>query len=140
MVNWPNNKTKIMNDLDKVISAMDFQYFGTGQHKMPAEKFLATENAVLLDVRAREEIETVKLAFTHHCQVLEIPTEEIPLRLDEIPTDKTIGVFCSAGVRAAIIFAYLKSKGFPKARIITGGYPALMEAILPGKLYKTLHQ
>ena len=73
-------------------------------------------------------------------EVLEIPTNEIPLKLDEIPKDKTIGVFCSAGVRAVIIFIYLKSKGYSDVKIIPGGYPPLMEAIMPGKLHKKLNK
>lgn len=129
-----------MNDLEKIISKMDLDYFGTGQHKMEAEAFLAAKNIVLLDVRAKEEQETIKLSLSHYCTVLEIPTNEIPLKLDEIPKDKTIGVFCSAGVRAVIIFAYLKSKGYMDVKIIPGGYPPLMEAVMPGKLHKKLNK
>ena len=129
-----------MNELEKVISKMDFQYFGNGEHKMEAEKFLSADNTVFLDVRAKEEQETVKLPLSHYCKVLEIPTNEIPNRINEIPTDKTIGVFCSAGVRATIIFVYLKSKGYNDVKIILGGYPPLMEAVMPGKLYKKLNK
>jgi len=128
-----------MISLEEVISEMDFQYFGTGQHKMEAEAFLTAENAVFLDVRAKEETQTIKISLLHHCEVLEIPTDEVPARIDEIPKDKLIGVFCSAGVRAAIIFSYLKSKGFNDVKIITGGYPPLMAAIMPGKLYKKIN-
>jgi len=129
-----------MNDLEKVINEMDFQYFGTGQHKMEAEAFLAAENTTLLDVRAKEEIETVKISLAHHCEVLEIPTHEVPARIDEIPKDKLIGIFCSAAVRATIIFSYLKSKGYKEVKIIPGGYAPFMQAILPGKLYKKLNK
>jgi len=129
-----------MNEIEEVISKMDFQYFGTGQHKIEPEKFLSEDNTVFLDVRAKEEQETIKLSLTHHCEVLEIPTNEIPNRINEIPKDKTIGIFCSAGVRATIIFAYLKSKGYNNVKIILGGYPPLMAALLPGKLYKKLNK
>jgi len=136
----PKAKFIIMNELEKVISELDFQYFGTGQHKIEAEVFLAAENTVFLDVRAKEEQETIKLSLSHHCTVLEIPTNEIPKRINEIPKDKTIGVFCSAGVRATIIFVYLKSKGYKNVKIILGGYPPLMAAVMPGKLYKKLNK
>jgi len=129
-----------MNELEKVISEMDFQYFGMGKHKMEAEAFLAAENTVFLDVRAKEEQETVKLPLAHLCPVLEIPTHEIPQRINEIPRDKTIGVFCSAGVRATIIFVYLKSKGFQDVKVIPGGYPPLLAAVMPGKLFKKLNK
>lgn len=119
---------------------MDFRYFGTGQHKMEPDVFLTKENALFLDVRAREEVETVQIQLKHFCDTLEIPTNEIPARINEIPKDKLIGVFCSAGVRATIIFTYLKSKGYENVKIILGGYPPLMAAIMPGKLYKTLNK
>jgi rhodanese-related sulfurtransferase len=128
-----------MNEIEKVINEMDFQFFGTGKHKMEAEVFLSTENTVFLDVRANEEHETIKLLLTSYCEVLEIPANEIPARIDEIPKKKTIGVFCSAGIRAAIIFAYLKSKGYTEVKIIPGGYTPLMAAIMPGKIYKKLN-
>ncbi len=128
-----------MNDLEKTISEMDFQYFGNGEHKVEVEKFLSAGNTIFLDVRAKEEQETIKLSLSHHCQVIEIPTNEIPERINEIPRDKTIGVFCSAGVRATIIFVYLKSKGYKDVKIILGGYPPLMAAVMPGKLYKKLN-
>jgi len=129
-----------MSNLEKIIIEMDFQYFGTGQHKMEAEAFLSAKNTVLLDVRAKEEQETINLPLSHYCDVLEIPTNEVPKRINEIPKDKTIGVFCSAGVRAVIIFTYLKSKGYKDAFIIPGGYPPLMEAIMPGKLHKQINK
>lgn len=129
-----------MNDLEKVISEMDFKYFGNGEHKVEVDEFLSAKNTVFLDVRAKEEQETVKLTLSHHCDVLEIPTNEVPKRVNEIPKDKTIGIFCSAGVRATIIFVYLKSQGYKNVKIILGGYPPLMAAIMPGKLYKKLNK
>lgn len=129
-----------MSELEQIIGEMDFQYFGTGQHKMEAEAFLATENAVFLDVRAQEEVETLTIALSDYCEVIQIPTHEVPERINEIPKDKTIGIFCSAGVRAAIIFVFLRSKGYQNVKIIPGGYPPLLQAIMPGKLYKKLNQ
>lgn len=129
-----------MNELEKVISEMDFKYFGAGKHKMEVEAFLSAENTLFLDVRAKEEQETVTFALAHHCEVLEIPAHEIPTRLEEIPKDRIIGVFCSAGVRATIIFVYLKSKGYRDVKILLGGYPPLMEALMPGKLFKKINK
>jgi rhodanese-related sulfurtransferase len=129
-----------MNEIERVISEMNFQYFGTGQHKMEAEEFLSADKAVFLDVRAKEEQETIKLPLLHYCEVLEIPINEIPKRINEIPKNKTIGIFCSAGVRATFVFLYLKSKGYKNAKIILGGYPPLMAAVMPGKLYKKLNK
>jgi len=129
-----------MNDLEKAISSIDFQFFGTGQHKINVETFLKKENAVLLDVRAKEEIETVKLQLKHHLDVYEIHLHELPLKLNILPKDKFIGIFCSSGVRSAIAFTYLKSKFYEDVKIIEGGYNEFMQAILPGKLFKHLNK
>lgn len=124
-----------MKELERTIQEMDFRFFGTGKHKIEAEAFLASKDAVLLDIRVPEETETIMLPLSHHCEVLEIPMHEIPARTTELPKDKLIGIFCSAGVRAAIIYPYLKSLGY-NVKIILGGYPPFMDELLPGKLYK----
>ena len=127
-----------MNELETVISNMDFTFFGTGQHKMSVEDFFKQERPLLLDIRAPEELETVRLPLTHQCEVLEIPTNEVPARLTEIPKDRLIGVFCSSGVRCVIIYIYLKSKGYNQVRALSGGYAPLMEAVMPGKIYQRI--
>ncbi|NCD33503.1 MAG: rhodanese-like domain-containing protein [Spartobacteria bacterium] len=128
-----------MNEFEKVICAMDFNYFGTSQHKMEVDAFLKAERPLLLDVRAKEELETVRLPLKYMCDVLEIPTDEVPARLDEIPRDRLIGVFCSSGVRCVIIFAYLKSKGFDQVKVLPGGYAPMMDALKPGRIYKKIN-
>jgi len=129
-----------MNELESVISKMDFQYFGTGQHKISPEDFFKKEDVVLLDVRSNEEIATIKLHLKHHFPVLEIPFHGLPSRLSELPKDKFIGIFCSSGVRSAIAMAYLKSMGFENVKMIEGGYTQFMEALMPGKLYKHINK
>ena len=128
-----------MNKLGRTISSMNFEYFGTGQHKIDAETFINKKNTILLDVRSEEEVETVKLKLKHHVTVIEIPLHELPLRINELPKDKFIGVFCSNGVRGTIAFIYLKSDSYENVKIIEGGYSKFMEAILPGKLFKHLN-
>jgi len=129
-----------MNELENVIKKMDFQYFGTGQHKIEPDVFFSKENTVLLDVRAKEEMETVKFSLLHHTKVIEIPTDEVPDRINEIPKDKLIGVFCSSGVRAVVIFTYLLSRGYENVKILTGGYEPIIAGLKPGKLYKKINK
>lgn len=128
-----------MNELEKTISTMDFQFFGTGQHKIDADAFLKSEDSVLLDVRAKEETETLKIILKHHhISVYEIPLHELPQQIQELPKDKFIGTFCSGGIRSVIAFVYLKSKGFENVKIVEGGYEQFTEPLKPGKLYKNL--
>ena len=98
------------------------------------------ENAFLLDVRSREEADSISISLKLHPNIesKNIPVHEIPDRLDETPKDKTIGVFCPANVRSAITYAYLLSKGYPDVRIIEGGYSDLTDALKPGPLLKSL--
>ncbi|MCR4396613.1 MAG: rhodanese-like domain-containing protein [Candidatus Saccharicenans sp.] len=128
-----------MNKLDKIISQLDFSFFGSGQHKIEADNFLKKDNAVLLDLRAREETETLKLSLRHHLPVLEIPFHELPARLNELPRDKFIGLFGSSGVRSSMAFIYLKAQGFENIRLVDGGYEQLVEALKPGKIFKRIN-
>ena len=123
-----------MFDMDEVLQSMNFEFFGTGKHKIEMEKLLTLDNAVFLDVRAVPEVESVHLRLEHHVDVLHIPTDEIPNRLGEIPRDRTVGIFCSAGTRSAIVYAYLRSKGFENVRVAVGSYDTITNLILPGKL------
>jgi len=128
-----------MKNLENEIRKMDFQYFGTGSHIVSASAFLAKENIVFLDVRTSEEIKNVKLPLTTFCPVLEIPVNELPDRIAEVPKDKLVGIFCPGAIRASMMFMYLKGLGYDRIKIITGGYPALMEELKPGKIYKKIN-
>lgn len=129
-----------MKNLENEIRTMDFQYFGTGSHMVSASAFLSKKEMVFLDVRTSEEIKNVKLPLTSFCPVLEIPMNELPDRIAEIPKDKFVGIFCPASVRASMIFIYLKSLGYDRIRIIIGGYAALIDELKPGKIYKKINQ
>jgi len=121
-----------------VLSEMTFEFFGSGQHKMSVERLFSEPRGVLLDVRSVEEVQTLSLPFAHDLTILHIPTHEIPDRLAEIPTDRPVAVFCSAGTRAAIVYAYLRVKGFEHVCILAGGLADLAEHVKPGKLWMRL--
>jgi len=126
------------HSLDEIIKGMTFEFFGSGKHKIELETLLATQDAILLDVRSRPEWESLQIKLEHHIRVLWIPTEEIPDRYNEIPRDKTVGVFCSAGTRSTIIYIYLRSLGYENVRIAPSSYDAITSLLLPGKLYKAI--
>jgi len=127
-----------VNELDTVLRSMTFEFFGTGKHKIEIDELFNTDDAVFLDVRALPEIESLVFGLEHHIEVLHIPTHEIPDRCNEIPRGKTIGIFCSHGTRAAIVYAYLRSRGYDKVRILLGGYEAVTSQLVPGKLLKQI--
>jgi rhodanese-related sulfurtransferase len=69
---------------------------------------------------------------------LNIPINELPRRLNEIPRDKLVATFCSGGDRSNVAFAYLRVQGFDNVRILKATYPELTAELLPGKLRKTI--
>ena len=126
--------------MEQVIKSLTLEFFGKGKHKISPDKFFETKNGFLLDVRSKEESDSIsiKMKFHPNIECKNIPTNEIPDRIQEIPQDKSIGVFCPANVRSAIVYAYLLSKGLSDVRIIEGGYPALTDALKPGKVLKMI--
>ncbi|MBW2166868.1 MAG: rhodanese-like domain-containing protein [Deltaproteobacteria bacterium] len=126
--------------MEQILKTLTLDFFGKGKHKISPEKLFDIENSFLLDVRSKEEAASisVKMEFHPNIESKNIPINEIPDRIDEIPKEKFIAVFCPANVRAAIVYAYLLSKGFPNVQILEGGYSALTEAIKPGKVLKLL--
>ena len=72
----------------------------------------------LLDVRTREE--------TAGGQIIQgsvhIPLDELRKRIDEIPLDKPIYVYCAAGLRGYVALQILTQRGFTGVRNLSGGY------------------
>lgn len=60
----------------------------------------------------------------------------MPDRINEVPKDKFIAVFCPANVRSAVVYAYLLSKGFLDVPILVGAYFALTDVLMPGNVIK----
>ncbi len=126
--------------MEEVLKKLTLEFFGTGKHKISVDKFLNTDKGFLLDVRSREEAESIAIQLRHHKNIeyRNIPINEVPEKIDEIPRDRLVAVFCPANVRSGIVYAYLLSKGFSGVRVLEGGYPALTEALKPGPLFKAI--
>ena len=124
-----------MTDVERVLKEMTFAFFGAGQHKTTPAKLLASRQAVLLDVRSNEEDALATFPLRGLIEYIHIPVTEVPERLDEIPKDRTVGVFCSSGPRACMVYLYLRAKGYADVRIVEGGYEALMDELKPGKAW-----
>jgi rhodanese-related sulfurtransferase len=122
--------------MEHVLKSMTLEFFGKGMHKITPEKLFASDAAVFLDVRSNEEVQSMPFPLGVHKNVesLHVPINEIPERLNEIPPDKSVAVFCPAHVRASIVYAYLRSKGYEQVRVLEGGYAALTDALKPGKI------
>lgn len=128
--------THELHSFDKPISEMTFEFFGSGQHKISADKLFSQPEGILFDIRSEEEVETLALPLANDINVLHIPMDEIPDQLGEIPTDQRIAIFCSAGIRAAILYAYLRVTSYTQVRILVGGLEDIATHANPGSLWK----
>lgn len=84
------------------------------------------DGALILDVRTREEVMLGK----YHGAV-NIPLEELREHLNELPKDKTILTYCSAGLRGYIATRILVQNGFD-AKNLSGGLQ-MVSRMLPVK-------
>jgi rhodanese-related sulfurtransferase len=82
------------------------------------------DNTILLDVRESPEIQTASIAGALH-----IPMGEIPARLAEIDSDKTIICVCHLGGRSAQVAAFLGAQGYAQAINLTGGIEAWSQTV-----------
>lgn len=128
--------------MEEILRKHSLEFLGEGKNIVEPDIFLDQEDVVMLDVRTREESESIAIPLRHHSNVtsMNIPVDELPERIDEIPGDKAIGIFCPANVRSALAYAYLLSRGYTDVRIIVGGYLALTEALKPGKVPRAVRR
>ena len=126
--------------MEQILKNMTLEFFGKGKHKIAPDKLFELEDVFLLDVRSKEETSSISIVMECHANIecRNIPVHEIPDRINEIPREKTVAVFCPANVRSAMTYVYLLSKGFPSVVILDGGYSALTDSILPGKIVKSI--
>jgi rhodanese-related sulfurtransferase len=85
-------------------------------------------DVVLIDVREPEEY-----AAGHIPGVLLIPMGEVPQRLDEIPTDKTVITYCRSGNRSGQVMQFLQQQGYDNVHNMEGGIIAWEQAGRPVK-------
>jgi len=77
------------------------------------------DRVVLLDVREPFERSLATIEPSVH-----IPMQEVPGRLDELPQDRELVVYCHTGLRSAMVAAFLESRGFARVVNLSGGIDA----------------
>jgi phage shock protein E len=73
----------------------------------PTAHALVAQGATLLDVRTDEE-----WAAGHLDAAMHVPIASLETRLDEIPRDHPVVVYCASGVRSARATEMLRSAGY----------------------------
>lgn len=71
----------------------------------------------ILDVRTKEEFEVGAIAGAHL-----IPVDELRGRLDEVPRDRPVVIYCAAGARGYLAERILRQNGYEELCNLAGGY------------------
>lgn len=77
---------------------------------------LLEKGTFLIDVRMPKEVEKGSVDGAHN-----IPVDNLRERLEEVPRDQAVAVFCQVGLRSYIANRILQQKGI-KVKNISGGY------------------
>lgn len=72
-----------------------------------ARNMIETQNVYLIDVRTKNEYD-----FMHIKNAVNIPVDDIKSRVDEIPSDKDLMVYCASGSRSKSAICILNSLGY----------------------------
>ncbi len=128
-----------MDKLNDVVASMNFAFMASGTNKVSAANFLNEKESLFVDIRCREEVETISLNLKHHMQSINIPFHEFPTRINELPKDRRIGLFCSGGVRIAMAYLYLRTAGYNNVVMISGGLEAIVPELKPGKVFNKIN-
>lgn len=96
----------------------EFNYETRKMMKCSGKELLAMlikKEAVLVDIRFKEEQEAWGPSFA-----LKIPLNELPARLSELPKDKIIVTACPHIDRSGIAMTYLTTKGYNACYLVDG--------------------
>ena len=77
-------------------------------------------DAVLIDVRSAEEY-----AAGHLEGALNIPHTQLRERLDEVPRDRPIHLYCASGMRSYLAYRVLRQRGQDRVSTLSGGLRTL---------------
>jgi len=86
------------------------------------------QESVLVDTRTKKEYEMGVIDLTDN--LIHIPLSKLRKRIDELPQDKEIIVYCGSGLRSYIAARILLQNGFDTVKNLSGGY----------RLYKIVEQ
>ena len=134
-----NPRCKVCGDSPEITTLIDYEQFcgvPARGHQLPAvpeisprelEQLLRSGTVVtLLDVREPIEQQVSSLQGA-----VNIPSGLLPVRLNALPRDQEIIVYCRTGARSARAVSELLSAGFTRARNLKGGINAWAAQIDP---------
>jgi rhodanese-related sulfurtransferase len=86
------------------------------------------QEGIVLDVRAPNQAQPGRDKYGDRW--MNIPLEQVPDRIDEVPKDTPVYVYCNTGTRSYEVQRYLNSQGRENVRGVSGSY-AVMRDLAP---------
>jgi hydroxyacylglutathione hydrolase len=74
------------------------------------------EDVWILDVRSDAEVAQNEIPVAHHIHITQLPE-----RLDEVPGDRPVYIFCGSGLRSMIGASLLRRAGWENLTVVLGG-------------------
>jgi rhodanese-related sulfurtransferase len=93
---------------------------------LAAERLRADPPPLLVDVRTPRERTAERIAGS-----TSVPLNHLPERLQDLPCDRPVLVYCAGGYRSSIAASLLQRSGFQEVGEIAGGITAWQTAGLP---------
>ncbi len=83
--------------------------------------------AWILDVRSDDELEeSGRITGAHHIHITQLPQ-----RIEEVPRDRPIYIFCGSGLRSMVAASILQREGWGEMTVILGGLAGWSSATCP---------
>ena len=85
------------------------------------------EVAWILDVRSDDELEASgRITGAHHIHITQLPQ-----RIEEVPRDRPVYIFCGSGLRSMVAASILQREGWQDMTVILGGIAGWSSATCP---------
>lgn len=110
-----------------VFSSLSLAVVASNIDAQKAQRLIKERRDVfLLDVRTPGEYQQMRLANAHL-----IPIDQLTRRLNEIPQNRPVIVYCAVGSRSAQVFNYLARRGYQEVYNLDGGIYAWAQSGYP---------
>jgi len=74
------------------------------------------EDIWILDVRGEEEVKNAQIPNTHNIHIAQIPE-----KMNQIPKEKSVYIFCGSGLRSMVVASLLQRQGWENVTVVLGG-------------------
>ncbi|HBN05887.1 MAG TPA: pyridine nucleotide-disulfide oxidoreductase [Bacteroidales bacterium] len=89
-------------------------------------KDINKDESILLDVRTQMEHSMGNIPGS-----INIPVDDLRQRINELPKDKAIYIYCAIGLRGYLAYRILTQNGFTNIKSLAGGYKTYSTAMAP---------